>query len=333
MSTEIISKDIRDTKSRIFFIVGTSRSGSTLLQSMLSVHSDIVVPPETHFFHSVNSIQKKFREAVEKKDFSKKLINFWYDHKTRIRDLGLSKEQVLELAEREKISDPVGLFNLQLTMYRKERDKKIIGEKTPRHILKTDEILEAYPEAKIISMFRDPRAAANSEIKARFGSPSVIVTTRRWRSYVEKHEQLKAELPDNQYMMLRYSDLIEDTDGVLHKICSFLGVSFEKQMLEYYKRDEEGFAKGEKSWKKGTLKPIQKDKNEEWKFALKKWQVSLVEDIAGEHLNKMGYQSKEDSLPFIKKLFYQCVDFSKSIWATLSNERDEGYKDSKTFKF
>jgi hypothetical protein len=292
----------------------------------------MVIPPETHFFHSHDALDNQFQDTklVSLRD---RLISFWYSQKTRIRDLGLKEDEVREHAEVLGITKPDELFNLQLTLYRKKRSKGIVGEKTPRHILQVDEILNVYPKAKIISMFRDPRAAAWSEIKAHFGSPSVLVTTRRWRSYVEMHEQLHKRLAKDQYMMLRYQDLIEEPEHRLKEICSFLGVNFEQQMLEYHQRDEEGFAEGEKSWKKGTLQPIQKNKNEEWKEELTPWQVTLVENMAGEHLQKMDYEKSGESLSFPKKLFYQCIDFSKSIWATLTKARHEGYKDPRKKKF
>ncbi len=327
MSTRITHSDLQDTKDRIFFIVGTSRSGSTLLQSMLSSHSEIVIPPETHFFHSSSELELKYAKSGDKKDFKKQLFDFWYDQKTRIRDLGLIKEKAQKLSEQLELNEPSDLFTMQLTIYRKEREKSIVGEKTPRHIMQVQEILKTYPKARIISMFRDPRAAAWSEIKAHFGSPSVYVTTRRWRKYVEMHQQLESQLPREQYMMLRYQDLIEDSEGMLKRICDFLGVDFQSQMLEYYKREEKGFAEGEKAWKKGTLKPIQKHKNEEWKSALKPWQIALVERTAGSKLEELGYRKSEYFLSFFKNLFYQCLDFIRSIRATLTGAREEGYAD------
>ena len=326
MSIQITQNDLQDTKDRIFFIAGTSRSGSTLLQSMLSTHSKMVVPPETHFFHSSDTLKQEFNNHDKKETFREKLIRFWYSNKTRIKDLGLSAQEVQHWADELDVHHPTDLFTLHLTMYRKQRGKEIIGEKTPRHILQVREILKAYPKAKIISMFRDPRAAAYSEIKARFGSPSVLVTTRRWRKYVEMHAQLEKELSEDKYMMLRYQDLIDDSEGMLRKICEFLGVSFEEQMLEFYKREEEGFAESEKSWKQGTLKPIQENRNEEWKSALTPWQIYLVEKRAGKRMEEMNYQKSGYSLSFPKKLFYQCLDFSRSIWATLTRARHEGYK-------
>lgn len=325
MSIQITQSDLKQTHDRIFFIVGTSRSGSTLLQSMLSSHRDIVIPPETHFFHHAADLEQKYLSSDDREAFRNRLFDFWYDQKTRLRDLGLDKKAAIRWSKELTLTSPADLFNLQLTMYRKERDKSIVGEKTPRHILQVPEILKAYPNAKIISMFRDPRATAWSEIKAQFGSPSVYVTTRRWREYVEMHQQLQIELPEDQYMMLRYQDLIEDAEGMLNRICDFLRVDFQQQMLEFYNRDEKGFAEGEKSWKKGTLKPIQKNRNDDWKTALEPWQIALVEKTAGSRLQEMGYEKSEYSLSFSKNLFYQCLDFSRSIWATITGAREEGY--------
>lgn len=300
---------------------------------MLSSHNELVIPPETHFFNSCQHLKKEFQQAQQKELFRKKLIDFWYDRKTRIRDIGLSKKEVLREAKKLDICDPVDLFTLQLTLYRINRGKKIVGEKTPRHMLQISEILESYPSAKIITLFRDPRAKAYSEIKAPFGSPSVQISTNRWRKYVRVHERFEKQLPSNQYMMIRYTDMITDTEETLKKICNFLGVRFEEQMLNYYERDETGFAEGEKSWKKQTLKPIQKNKNHEWKSGLRNWQISLIEDSAGEYLQKMNYQKWDGiSLHQPQKMFYQTFDFGRSVWSTLSGSRKEGYHDPNHFK-
>lgn len=334
MSLTITSKDLQNTKNRIFFILGTSRSGSTLLQSMLSSHSKLVVPPETHFFYSYKHLKNEFEQSNDKASFRDRLIDFWYQNRTRIRDLDLPKMDVLDQARNLNLTDPLELFSLQLTMYRVQRKKLIVGEKTPRHMLHIPEILAAYPNAKIISLFRDPRAKAYSEIKAQFGSSSVQVATNRWRKYIQIHERFEKELDDHQYLMLRYADLIADVEGVLQIICDFLGVSFEEQMMNYYDRDETGFAKSEISWKKQTLKPIKKNKNEEWKSALTDWQIALIENSAGDYLKKMNYQKwSESSLPFPKKMLWRTVDYCRSVRETLTGSRKEGYSDPNKFNF
>lgn len=331
MKIDITHNDLQQTKDHIFFIVGTSRSGSTLFQSMLSSHSKVVVPPETHYFHSKAVVDQAFERAQDKEQFCRGLIDFWYAHKTRMRDLGLDKQEVLQHAENLKLWSPIQLYILHLTMYRKERGKEILGEKTPLHILHIDEIMDAFPKARIISMFRDPRAASYSEIKAYFGSPSVLVTTGRWKRYVNIHFERAESLPRDSYMMMRYWELIQNTEEKLREVSELLDIAYEPQMLEYYKRDEKGFAKGETEWKKGTLKPIQKDKNKEWREGLENWQVALIENRAGHFLTKMGYEQSTEPLPFLKKWFFAGVDMMRSLWSTVTNSRDEGYHEPQDF--
>ena len=327
---EVGVDDLRQTQSSIFFIVGTSRSGSTLLQSMLNMHSHITIPPETHFFNSYDKIKRRLR----KKNGSyciNDVINYWYDNKTRILDLKLSSNNIKEYAKKLELTTPFELYNLHLTMYRLQRDKAVVGEKTPRHIRHVDTILDLYPEAKIIALFRDPRATANSEINAQFGSPSVMITTQRWRKYVKIHNHLSQSLPESKYLMIQYRDMIKDPKLILKQVVSFLGWEFEPKMLHYYKRSskEQGFTQDELDWKNETLEPLKTDKNEKWKDQLNNWQVYLIEKTASPWLQNMGYTPYAKKLNMVHAFAFVLLDIWRSLWATVTGARDEGYIDSK----
>jgi hypothetical protein len=86
----------------------------------------MIIPPETHFFHSNDVLNQKFK-SDSSESFRDRLIRFWYSDKTRIKDLGLDEETVSEQAKELDLKTPEELFTLQLTMYRKERGKKMIG--------------------------------------------------------------------------------------------------------------------------------------------------------------------------------------------------------------
>jgi len=321
----ISKKDLEQTSENIFFIVGTSRSGSTLLQSMLNSHGNITIPPETHFFHSSKGIRKKYFKAKCEKRFRKELIEFWCRKKTRLGDLQLCENRLKENAGKLGIHTPIDLYNLHLTLYRKIRGKDIIGEKTPKHILHTEDILKAFPKAKIISLFRDPRAVAHSEKCVQFGSPSVFITSKRWRKYVKMHHHLERELPADQYLTLRYCDLIKNPKSELVKISSFLGVPFQNKMLRFHKREEKGFAEQEKSWKNETLEPLKKDKNKEWVTALSDHEVAIIEATAGKYLDSMKYRNKTSLYCRFKSIPFLIFDYSKSVQATILGTRKEEY--------
>lgn len=321
----INKKDLEQTSENIFFIVGTSRSGSTLLQSMLNSHGDITIPPETHFFYSCKSINNKYCDATCEKRFRKELIEFWCRNKTRIGDLQLSENRLKDFAAKLGLHKPFDLYNLHLTLYRKIRGKQIVGEKTPKHILFTEDIIEAFPKAKIISLFRDPRAVAHSEKCVQFGSPSVFITSKRWRKYVKTHHYLRRRFSEKQYTMLRYCDLIQNTQSELERLCRFLGVDFKESMLNYHNREEKGFADQEKSWKNETLEPLKKDKNNEWVDALSDYEIAIIEATAGKFLHSINYNYKTSFSSRIKSLPYFVFDYGKSVQASILGSRKEDY--------
>lgn len=322
---QILEKDLKQTSENIFFIVGTSRSGSTLLQSMLNSHSDITIPPETHFFHSSEGMHKKYFKAKCEKRFRNNMIEYWCRQKTRLGDLDLCELKLKENAKNLGLHAPNDLYKLHLTMYRKFRGKNITGEKTPKHILYTDQILDTFPKAKIISLFRDPRAVAHSEKCVQFGSPSVFITSKRWRKYVKKHHQLQRELSNKQYTTVRYCDLIAKPKSELQRISGFLGVDFEGSMLQFHKREEKGFAEQENSWKNETFEPLKKDKNSEWQKALSDAEVAIIEATAGKYLGFMKYQNNTSLFLKIRSFPFFFYDYGKSIQATIMGTREEDY--------
>jgi len=321
----ITKKDLKQTSDNVFFIVGTSRSGSTLLQSMLNSHSGITIPPETHYFYSCKKVNNKHCNANCEKRFRNELIEFWCRKKTRIADLQLCENRLKEFAADLGLHEPCDLYNLYLTLYRKKRGKQIVGEKTPKHILFTSDIFKAFPKVKIISLFRDPRAVAHSEKCVQFGSPSVFVTSKRWRKYVKTHHKLNNRLSVDQYMSLRYCDLVENTQSELEKLCKFLGVDFSESMLKFYKREEKGFPDQEKSWKNETFEPLKKNKNIEWKSELSQQEIAIIEATAGRYLGSIQYKNRTRFLSLIKCLPFFIFDYGKSVQATILGTRKENY--------
>src|SRR5687767_487169 len=53
-----------DDRAPAPFIVGVGRSGTTLLRLMLDAHSDLAIPPETHFVPDVIGLCKAHAEPA-----------------------------------------------------------------------------------------------------------------------------------------------------------------------------------------------------------------------------------------------------------------------------
>lgn len=285
--------DLADVASTLFFIVGTSRSGTTLLQALLNAHSRICIPPETHFFTYEEEFEWRPSRLFDAGDASA-FVRFLFEEKRRLDDLDLEERSLLRAADRLDVSSKRALFLLVASSYRERVGKEIVGEKTPRHLLQVETIAERYPEARFLVLFRDPRAKALSERKVPFGSPSLFVSARRWRRYVQEYQRLADVLADDRYYQTTYETIVRQTDDEARRIASFLGVDFEDDMLAFYDRDEteKGYPERE-DWKQNTMKPIQADHIDKWKDELSAREIALVERTAGAYLEEMGYEPVE----------------------------------------
>jgi len=277
--------DIRDG---LFFIVGHHRGGTTLLQSMLSSHSRITIPPETQYFLEVWPRRERFGELGDDAT-RKRIANFLQSQDCSMRNLKLDFDKVA--AELRSNADYSDLFVAMLTVWAKSRDKPRVGDKSPGYMRSVPFIAELYPKAKFIASLRDPRAVVNSELNAKWGALSVDQIARRWRRIVECHYELERSLSPDRYLMLRYEDLVRDPEQNLRRVCEFLGEPFEPAMLRYYERpaSELGFDESE-NWKLNTLKPLNPGRLDAWKESLTEKQIDLIERAAAPHLKSLHYE-------------------------------------------
>ena len=282
--------------SGLFFIVGTGRCGSTLLQSMLTSHSRVVVPAETHFFSKFDPA-KVVGGAVTEWNLGAYLDGC--EREAYWGDLGIARAE-LEAAVRGGARDTRALF-----VWMMERLAEggipagsVVGEKTPHHEKWIDRILGVFPGARFISMYRDPRDVVVSlrEMPWRT-SDSVLLNARRCRKTYERQARYARGLGGDVFATLRYETLVEDPEGELRRICAFLGIAFEEGMLRYYERRDSGYLGAEESWKGMTRKPIDKSRQGRYREKLTPHEIRTVERTVGRQLGVFGYERDKESPP------------------------------------
>jgi len=198
------------------FVISSIRSGSTLLRVLLNTHSKIVAPHELH----LHSIRLQF-----KKQYTEKAVDL----------LGLDKDELEHL-----LWDRV--LDRQLSLSGKE----IIVDKTPENAVFWPRLRRCWPEARYIFLLRHPLSIAQSWMAGRDDRPLEKAIPHTLR-YVEGVEAARKELPG---LTVRYEDLTADPEKVTREICDFLGVPWERQMLDYGKVDHGPFKGGIGDWSK-----------------------------------------------------------------------------------
>ena len=107
-------------------------------------------------------------------------------------------------------------------------EKNHLIEKTPKHIHNLKTIRQIVPDARFILMTRDGRDVAASCI-TRFGSAKY--GTDRW---IDENQIVRKALQQNDTILVRYEDLIEDPKSTLQRLCEFCKIPYSEEMLNFH---------------------------------------------------------------------------------------------------
>lgn len=149
---------------------------------------------------------------------------------------------------------------LRLVLEASLAGKRVLIEKTPRHIRHLDLLRATVKNAKLIIPVRDGRDVAAS-ITARFGN-DLQAGINRW---ISDNQIVAAQLGRPDVFFFRYEDFVESPAGIISEICAFLGLPFKQTLLEHYAGSRNWFGKGDASGE-----PPSPDDHE----AYRNWQIN-----------------------------------------------------------
>jgi hypothetical protein len=199
------------------FVMCTLRSGSTLLRVLLNSHSRIHAPHEIHLRYISVSLDRKWSERS-------------------MKEMGLDAETLRYL-----------LWDRILERELSGSGKPIIVDKTPNNVFIADELRACWPDARFIFLLRHPAAIVQSRkdwFKGgdHYDEEQNVDLIRRYC------EALEAARQTYDGVTVRYEDLTEDPAGETRRICDFLGVDWEPEMLEYGEKDHGRYKSGLGDW-------------------------------------------------------------------------------------
>ena len=208
--------------SDFVFLVGSPRSGTTLLQKVLANHPNISTGHETNLFDSYLSLIRRswFRDV---------------DPTSSGRGpIGLSAYMTQEEFDSfyKQVSD------LLLNSITRHSQARFFLEKTPSHALFVDDINVTLPTSKFIFLFRDPIGSVLSILNAsrswgRNWAPSnVFKAMNMWKfhsySMLEAIESLEA----SRFYVLSYESLLAHPLHHILNIYQFLDLSVDEALMD-----------------------------------------------------------------------------------------------------
>ena len=199
------------------FIVGLPRAGSTLLEQILSSHSQVEgtmeLPDIPAIARTLSQLGKQSTEG-----YSAVLAT-------------LGAEECAELGER---------YLAQTRIQRKTAAPYFI-DKLPNNFAHIDLIHLALPHAKIIDARRHPLGCGFSGFKQHFARGQSFTYSledigRYYRDYVELMAHFDAVLPGRIHRVI-YESMIEDTETEVRRLLDYCGLQFEPSCLRFYENE------------------------------------------------------------------------------------------------
>ena len=220
------------------FICGCHRTGTTLLQTMLSAHSSIDILPETKLyawqwqpFKSVASIstQKKIDELATLMPFVNRA---WALPENKSRLAGLKNST----RNHGKFSTVGDLMNH--VMVHSTDSKSRPGEKSPLHIYHVDDILKRFPDARILITKRDLRGTFYSQSmrsrrkKLSHRSFRLFNLVASWTIAINLADLYLRKYGPDRVRIVQFESLVNEPDEEVASICEFLGMPYEAEMTK-----------------------------------------------------------------------------------------------------
>ena len=200
------------------FIVGLPRSGSTLLEQILSSHPLVEGTMELHDVIGIARTLSGRRSRSDPSQYPEILAQL---DAGRLRELG---EQYL-----------------QQTRVQRKTDAPFFIDKMPNNFLHVGLIQLMLPNARIIDARRHPLACCFSGYKQHFArgqhfSYDLTELGRYYRDYVELMAHLDAVLPGRIHRVL-YEQMVDDTQAQVRQLLDYCGLPFDERCLRFYENE------------------------------------------------------------------------------------------------
>lgn len=316
--------------SNPLFSFGTSKGGTTFFTRILSVNKEIKIASDP-----LLPLYRSFRnEAVRRKvdprfDGNQALDDYYFSgDKIKIMkiiqatglDLPFPQAKAEELCA--QLSDRMALSSKELAPIAKEIRGKTFLEVFQSSLLAMEKIYQAkniawcgahdnwaieflpvlaktFPEAKFISVIRDPRGAMASSMKNRETAPELVPLMYSFAHHWRKHAAFTWKLIfdnklKNRLLVIRYEDLALEPEKKTKEICNFLGVDYDPVMLipENF-RPVSGDKWTTYSKFKVPENKIYTNSIDSWKKYLDKGTIEFIEFICDPEMRLFKYNPQE----------------------------------------
>lgn len=196
--------------TRLIFIVGMFRSGTSLLERVLAGHPEVQDGGETYQFSAA------LREATDRDHFG--VINADIAARAAAADFGAVRRRVQAYADW------------------RAGGKRWLTEKLPSNFLNVGFILRAFPEAKILHMRREALDTCFSNLRTYFsGAAPYACDQGDLADYYHRYRDLMAHWhrwAPGRILDVDYASFVDDPEAQARRVMDYCGLAFAPDALD-----------------------------------------------------------------------------------------------------
>jgi hypothetical protein len=218
---------------KLLLVIGAPRSGTTMLERMLSSHSMILGGPEPHLLTPLAHLG--YWAKVDKAP---------YDH-VLAAEAQRGFVEYLPNKEQDYWDACRAYCDTLYGRYLSTSGKRICLDKTPAYALILPFITRVFPDAKYVVLTRHPLALFSSYANSFFDGD--YQTAQDYNPVLNRYVPALARFIRQDrppHFHVRYEDLVKDPETWMERIYAYIGVPFEKATIDYGRNQDETERKG-----------------------------------------------------------------------------------------
>ena len=274
-----------------FFIVGSGRSGNTLLRRILCSNSQVHIPPELHNLGRATNVFCRYRKMPWLDIVQIVLSQF--EFQPTFEPFGVNlRPLAVKLSDAPSKSRNLAYILDQFYRYH-AKEMGIAcsrwGDKTTLNSFHLNRIKAVFPDARFVHMIRDGGDVIPSYVEAGF-YPDIESAARRWLASVRAVSRF-AECNLDTCLEVRYERLVQEPEETVSRVCEFLGITYDDAMLAPDESVLEKMGDTSSKYHEGVHYPISVASLGKGRSRLRSGERQKLGSLLNEQLKSLGYES------------------------------------------
>ncbi len=278
---------------------GTMRSGGSLHCNLISAHRDVIIIHDNlHFFRH---IYKKYNPIKKKSNLFKLSAELSLRLKVR-SNISIKSSKFFYALVKAKPKNYSSVHKILLNTFLQEiKNKKIIGEYSNGEFANIKTFLEFDKMNIAYQVFRDPRAMLMSWKRITFSKNlKYLHSLFNWIEAVD-HAIKNKKKYGKRFLILKFEETHQNPKKVAKKICEFLKVRFDNNMINANNwrkvlNKKYNFI-NTSAYTKKLVYGFSKNRINTWRGKIEEWEHELVDFLCKKRMKKMGYKIDYSSYP------------------------------------